>query len=67
MMVRMADITITCEVCAAQFTLTTEQQQYYTETGYTMPSRCEICEKKHRDAREAERASRRPAKKKRRF
>lgn len=63
----MPDTTITCEVCGQEFTITAAQQQYYTETGYTMPTRCEACEKKHRDTREAERASRRPAKKKRRF
>lgn len=63
----MADKTIKCEVCGEEFTLTAEQQQYYNETGYTPPTRCDPCEQKHRDARAAERASRRPAKKKRRF
>jgi uncharacterized Zn finger protein len=63
----MPDIKMNCETCGAEFLISDKDQEYYKETGYTLPSRCEECEKKHRDTRAAERANRRPAKKKRRF
>lgn len=63
----MPDTTIKCEDCAQDFIITAAQQAYYSETGYTLPSRCDVCEQKHRETRAAERANRKPAKKKRRF
>jgi hypothetical protein len=61
----MPDMEIKCEECSQQFTITTEQQAYYAETGYTLPSRCEACTDKRQQARAAEKASRRPKKKRR--
>lgn len=63
----MPDLNVKCEDCDQDFVITVQQQEYYANTGYTLPTRCDVCEQKHRDNRAAERANRKPAKKKRRF
>lgn len=63
----MPDVNVKCEDCDQDFVITVKQQEYYANTGYTLPTRCDVCEQKHRDNRAAERANRKPAKKKRRF
>ena len=62
---RMPDMEITCEDCKVAFPLTEAQQNYFTENGYTLPTRCEACEGKRKNERAAERASRKPKKKRR--
>ena len=61
----MPDISITCESCSQPFVLTDQQQAYYTENAYTMPTKCDACTQKQKAERDAERASRKPKKKRR--
>lgn len=62
----MPNMDITCEECQAVFTLTDEQQAYYTDNGYTLPTRCDACEQRRKDARAAEKAAKRPRRRPRR-
>ena len=61
----MADVEIVCEECGQAFVLNDQQQAYFTENGYTLPTRCEPCEDKRKSARAAEKAARKPKKKRR--
>jgi hypothetical protein len=61
----MTDIEITCEECKLPFTLNAAAQEYYSQTGYTQPTRCESCEAQRRKAKASEKASRRPPKRRR--
>ncbi len=46
----MSDRTLTCRDCGEEFVFTTGEQQFYTERGYSEPSRCKPC----RQARKAQ-------------
>jgi CxxC-x17-CxxC domain-containing protein len=39
----MSDRTLTCRDCGEQFVFTAGEQQFYTERGYSEPSRCKAC------------------------
>ena len=48
----MADKTLICKDCGAEFVFTAGEQQFYQEKGFTnKPQRCKAC----RDARKAQR------------
>jgi CxxC-x17-CxxC domain-containing protein len=46
----MSDRTLTCRDCGQEFLFTEGEQQFYTERGYSEPSRCKPC----RQARKAQ-------------
>ena len=48
------DKTLTCKDCGQDFEFTSGEQEFYTERGFSEPTRCRAC----RQARKAERASR---------
>lgn len=43
----MADKTIVCKECGAEFTFTVRDQEFYKEKNFSEPTRCKPC----RDAR----------------
>lgn len=61
----MPDLDIKCESCEQAFPFTEAQQAHFMENGYTFPTRCEDCEKKRQNEKAAEKASRKPKKKRR--
>ena len=63
----MPEMNITCEDCAQVFTLTEEQLSYYTETGYTLPTRCDACDEARRTKKAIEKAAQRPKRRRRRY
>lgn len=49
----MSDRTLTCRDCGQPFTFTAGEQAFYTERGFSEPTRCKAC----RDKRKMERNS----------
>ena len=49
----MSDRTLTCRDCGQEFTFTAGEQAFYTERGFSEPTRCKAC----RDKRKMERNS----------
>jgi CxxC-x17-CxxC domain-containing protein len=49
----MSDRTLTCRDCGQTFTFTAGEQAFYTERGFSEPTRCKAC----RDKRKMERNS----------
>lgn len=49
----MSDRTLTCRDCGQTFTFTAGEQAFYTERGFSEPTRCKAC----RDKRKLERNS----------
>ena len=47
----MADKTLTCRDCGAQFTFTEGEQEFYTQKGYSEPLRCPDCRARKKAAR----------------
>lgn len=44
----MSDLTITCRDCAITFAFTEGEQAFFSERGYTAPSRCPNCRRNRR-------------------
>src|SRR5512143_537292 len=47
----MADQTLTCTDCGAQFTFTESEQEFYRSKGFSTPSRCPSCRAARKAAR----------------
>ena len=48
----MADQTLTCTDCGAQFQFTESEQEFFQSKGYTTPGRCADCRAARKAARE---------------
>jgi CxxC-x17-CxxC domain-containing protein len=48
----MADQTLTCSDCSAQFQFTESEQEFYRSKGFSAPSRCPSCRAARKAARE---------------
>lgn len=52
----MADKTLVCKDCGAEFVFTEGEQEFYREKGFTNePSRCPACRKANKARRDASR------------
>ncbi len=49
----MADQTLTCTDCGAQFTFTESEQEFYQSKGFSTPGRCPSCRAARKAARNA--------------
>lgn len=49
----MADQTLTCTDCGAQFTFTESEQEFYRSKGFSTPGRCPSCRAARKAARNA--------------
>jgi CxxC-x17-CxxC domain-containing protein len=47
----MADQTLTCTDCSAQFTFTESEQEFYQSKGFSTPGRCPSCRAARKAAR----------------
>ena len=48
----MADKTLTCKDCGAEFVFTEGEQAFYAEKGFSEPTRCPECRKARKAARQ---------------
>ena len=48
----MPDKTLTCSDCGQTFTFTASEQEFYTQKGFSQPSRCPSCRAARKAARE---------------
>jgi CxxC-x17-CxxC domain-containing protein len=48
----MADQTLTCSDCGAQFTFTESEQEFYASKGFSTPLRCPSCRAARKAARQ---------------
>lgn len=48
----MADQTLTCTDCGAQFTFTESEQEFYASKGFSTPMRCPSCRAARKAARQ---------------
>ena len=62
----MADTEQKCEDCDQMFIIPEAEAASYIEQGYTLPSRCEECEKRRKATRAEAKAAIRPKRFKRR-
>ena len=48
----MQDKTLTCSDCGQEFTFTASEQEFFTQKGFSTPSRCPSCRAARKAARE---------------
>jgi hypothetical protein len=46
-----ADKTLTCKDCGREFIFTAGEQEFFTERGFSDPSRCPDCRRANKDAK----------------